>query len=103
MKTLLMSLILLASFNSMANQRTTEGTALVTSGPFMLSHTSTTGHKIRKMEAVAVINDAQEAMQSGKISVLLGMKINETMNANLELSEVEALELVIESAESILK
>lgn len=103
MKTLLMSVILLASFNSMAKTTIFDQTTAATAFPFVTSYSTTTADRLGKVEAVAVLNDAQEAIQSGKISILLGSKINEKMNSNNDLSEVEALELVIESAEAILK
>ena len=104
MKTALLTLSLLASLNVMADaKKFTEGTTLLVSSPTMLSYVSTTGDSVRKAEATAILNDAQEAMQSGKFSALLNQKINDVLDANNEISEIEALEVVIESAQIVLQ
>ena len=64
---------------------------------------STTGPVFRhKLQAQAVINDAQEMMQTGSISLLLSEKIQEAQNLNDGLSESEALDVLIEAAEKAL-
>lgn len=67
-----------------------------------LGVTTTFQDDIPKMEAKQVLNDAQEAFQSGKISALLGQKLNNILAGNAELSEDEALEVVIKNAEKAL-
>ena len=54
------------------------------------------------MEAQAVLNDAQEMMQTGFVSILLLEKIQETQKLNAGLSESEALDILIESAQTII-
>lgn len=64
---------------------------------------STTGPAFpHKMEAQAVLNDAQEMMQTGFVSILLLEKIQETQKLNAGLSESEALDILIESAQTII-
>jgi hypothetical protein len=51
-------------------------------------------------EAIQVINDSQEFIQSGDMSVLLDQKINEAQKINQDLSVEDALDLIVASAEA---
>ena len=51
-----------------------------------------------KAEATVLLNDAQEMLQNGNISLFLSQKIQEVQNLNVDISEVEALDIIIESA-----
>lgn len=53
-----------------------------------------------KVEAEQVINDSQEFMQSGKLSILLDQKIAEVQSNNEDLSLEDALDLIVASAET---
>lgn len=55
-----------------------------------------------KLEAVNTINDAQEAMQTGKVSDFLSQKMREVKTSNRELSDSQALELLVTDAVKIL-
>jgi hypothetical protein len=53
-----------------------------------------------KTEAAQVINDTQEFMQSGNLSVLLNQKLNEVQKENQDLSLEDAMDLIVESAKT---
>lgn len=53
-----------------------------------------------KQEAAQVINDSQEYLQSGTISVLLNQKLNEIIINDQELSLEDAMDLIVESAKA---
>ena len=55
-----------------------------------------------KVQAEYVIEDTQEMLQSGRISILLSQKIKEIQAANQDLSDAEALDILIETAEKVL-
>ena len=55
-----------------------------------------------KVQSLAVLNDAQEMLNTGRTSLFLSQKIQETQDLNEDLSEVEALDILIESAQNIL-
>ena len=71
-----------------------------TSSPFLTS----TGVSVaqQKVQAEAVINDAQDMLQTGEVSLFLSQKIQETQALNDDLSEGEALDMIIDSAQAIL-
>ena len=75
--------------------------SVITSASPLLS-TATTSGGLQKVQANAVINDAQEMLQSGQTSSFLAQKIKETQDLNEGASESEALDILIESAQSIL-
>jgi hypothetical protein len=54
-------------------------------------------------EAVQVIADAQDYMQSGKVSTFLGQKIKEIQTSDSSLSAEEALDVLTASAAVFLK
>lgn len=53
-------------------------------------------------EALQVLNDGQNYIQSGKMSAFLAEKIKNIQSVNVELSDEEALDALIQDAESIL-
>lgn len=53
-----------------------------------------------KQEAAQVINDSQEYLQSGTLSVLLNQKINEIQENDQDLSLEDALDLIVETAQT---
>lgn len=54
-------------------------------------------------KAQVLLNDTQEAMQSGKISVFLAQQIKEVQSVDSEVSEFEAIEILAAEATEILK
>ena len=73
----------------------------ITSASPLLSSVTTTGFS-QKAQANAIINDAQEILLTGKSSMFLSQKIRETQDLNQGISEAEALDILIQSAQSIL-
>ena len=61
--------------------------------------TSTTDFKV---QAAAILNDSQEMLNTGNASLFLSQKIQETQSLNEGISEAEALDILIESAQSVL-
>jgi hypothetical protein len=55
-----------------------------------------------KQAAAQVINDSQEYMQSGNMSVLLNQKINELQKIDQNISLEEAIDLIVDSAKATL-
>lgn len=55
-----------------------------------------------KTQAVLILNDAQEYMQSGKASVFLSQRIKEVQSVNVDASENDALEILVNEAQSVL-
>lgn len=78
-----------------------DSTALTTALPLVSSLASSGG--LQKAEAAGILNDAQEYMQSGRVSAFLAQKITETQALHAGASEVEALDMLINDAEAILK
>lgn len=70
----------------------------ITSISPLLSSATTSGGK-QKLQADAILNDAQEMLQSGQISIYLFQKIKETQNINRGISESEALDILIEASQ----
>lgn len=101
MKIALIALSLTVSANVFAYS-ITDSTALTSLVPLMTSY-SATGVKVRKAQAETILNDAQEFMQSGKASTFLSQKIKELQADNAGMSEDDALEVLIEVAQSVLK
>ena len=76
---------------------------------FAFSLVSTAGVSIssevlpaEKIQATLVLNDAQEMLNNGGVSLFLSQKLQETQDLNDGLSEAEALDILIESAQTIL-
>ena len=64
----------------------------------LLSSASSSG-AFEKAQATILLNDAQEMLQSGNVSLFLSQKIQEVQDLNTDISEVEALDFLIESAQ----
>lgn len=75
--------------------------SVLTSASPLLSSAITSG-SIEEAQANTILNDAQEMLQTGEVSSLLAQKIKETQNLNKNISVAEALDILIESAESTL-
>lgn len=99
MKSLIAVLALAVSANVFAYS-ITDSTVLTSVSPLLSS--ATTSGSLPKLQANAVINDAQEMLQTGESSSFLSQKIKETQELNAGVSESEALDILIESAQSIL-
>lgn len=78
----------------------TDSSVLTSASPLLSSATTSGG--LQKAQANTVINDAQEMLQTGEASSFLSQKIKETQDLNEGASEAEALDILIESAQSIL-
>jgi hypothetical protein len=76
-----------------------DASAVTTILPYATSATTVT---LPKLQAAIVLNDAQEAMQSGKVSTFLAQKIKDVQTSNSTMSESDALEIVIADAQEIL-
>lgn len=99
MKSLIAVLTLAVSANVFAYS-ITDSSVLTSVSPLLSSATTSGG--IQKAQANAVINDAQEMLQTGETSSFLAQKIKETQDLNEGASETEALDILINSAQSIL-
>lgn len=100
MKTSVALLTLVLSANVFAYSLR-DSTVLTTAAP-ILSSASSSG-TLPDKQAAMVLNDSQEFFQSGKLSVFLSQKIKETQAIDAEVSQEEALDLLINEAELILK
>lgn len=78
----------------------TDSSVLTSASPLL--STATTSGGLQKVQANAVINDAQEMLQTGEASSFLSQKIKETQDLNEGVSESEALDILVESAQYIL-
>lgn len=78
----------------------TDSTVLTSVSPLLSSATTSGG--LQKAQANAVINDAQEMLQTGETSSFLSSKIRETQDLNAGISDSEALDILINSAQEIL-
>ena len=94
------ALIALALSANVFAYSVTDSTVLTSASPFLSSVTTSGGFE--KAQANIILNDAQEYMQSGRVSAFLAQKISEAQSANEGASEVEALEILINNAEAIL-
>jgi hypothetical protein len=99
MKSLIAVLALAVSANVFAYS-ITDSSVLTSVSPLLSS--ATTSGELQKVQANAVINDAQEMLQTGETSSFLAQKIKETQDLNEGASETEALDILINSAQSIL-
>ncbi|MBC7714913.1 MAG: hypothetical protein H7177_16315 [Rhizobacter sp.] len=100
MKTTIALLSLVISANVFAYSLA-DSTVLTTASP-MLSSATTSGTLPQK-QAQQVINDAQDLIQDGKMSAFLNQKIKEIQAVHADASEADALDLLINQAESVLK
>ena len=75
-------------------------TYLVSASPLLT--TGTTSGGLQKAEANAIMNDAQEFLLSGNSSAFLSEKIKLAQDVNPGASESEALEMLLNEAESTL-
>lgn len=75
-------------------------TFYISASPLLTSATTSGG--VQKAEANAIINDAQELMQSGNASIFLAEKIQLAKDVNPGASDADALEMLLNEAESIL-
>lgn len=98
MKILIAIISIFATANSFAASLN-DSSAVTTVLPYATSATTVT---LPKLQAAIVLNDAQEAMQSGKISTFLAQKIKDIQSSNSTMSESDALEVVIADAQEIL-
>lgn len=104
MKTTIAILSLIISANIFASDiaySVADSSVLISAGP-MLSSATTSG-TLPDKQAAMVLNDAQDLIQGGKMSAFLNQKIKDVQESNAGASEAEALDLLIEMAESILK
>ncbi|MEA9357719.1 hypothetical protein SHI21_15925 [Bacteriovorax sp. PP10] len=99
MKSLIAILALAVTANVFAYS-VTDSSVLTSAAPFLSS--ATTSGSLGKVQANAIINDAQEMLQTGETSSFLSQKIKETQDLNAGASESEALDILIESAQSLL-
>lgn len=99
MKSFIAVFALVVSANSFAYS-TVDSSVLTIASPFLSS--ATTSGSLPKAEANKVINDAQELMQSGKPSEFLSAKIKLVQDSDASISEMEAVEVLIDHAEAIL-
>lgn len=105
-------IISLLSIVIASNVSAVEVTGLTTVGLFnstripitvtLVSSATTSGAEIRK-EAQLVLMDAQEYNQTGFLTAYLEKKIVDIRDYDNSLSETEALDVLIEHAQSILK
>ena len=56
----------------------------------------------QKVQANLVIKDSQQVLHTGVVSLFLAQKIQEIQKQNEDVSEAEALDLLIESAQNVL-
>ena len=78
----------------------TDVLVLTSASPLLTS--ATTSGAAQQAQANAVINDAQQLLQSGEASIFLSQKIQETQALNKGISQAEALDILVDSAQSIL-
>lgn len=75
---------------------------LITSSPLTLIAVTSDASGLRlKADAVAILNDSQELMQSGAMSVSLHEKIK-SVQEEAQVSESEALDMLIAFAEEVI-
>ena len=96
----MLSLILSANVFANAFAVTSKSSILTSASPSLSS--SSTSAANQKVQAETVVNDAQNMLHTGEVSIFLSQKIQETQAQNLELSDAEALDVLIDSAYSIL-
>ena len=77
-----------------------DSTVFVSASPLL--STALTSGADQKLQANIILNDAQEFMLSGKMSVFLNQKIKDTQKMNQMASESDALEMLIDAASDII-
>lgn len=99
MKSTIVMLTLILSTNLFANSSIYAVNNLLVGSTLIpiLTSASVSG-AYEKAEATVLLNDAQEMLQNGNVSLFLSQKIQEVQNLNVDISEVEALDILIESA-----
>ena len=98
----LLSLVITANvFASEVAYSSADSSVLTTAGP-MLSSATTSG-SIPEKQARMLLNDAQDLIQDGKMSAFLNQKIKEIQAQDADASESDALDLLINQAEALLK
>lgn len=98
---IILSLILsVSAFASDVVYSVADSSVLTTALPMLSSATSS--DTVPNKQAQMVLNDAQEYMLSGSATTFLGQKIKDVKAQNADMSESEALALLIEEAEQIL-
>ena len=98
----LLSLVITANvFASEVAYSSADSSVLTTAGP-MLSSATTSG-SIPEKQARMLLNDAQDLIQDGKMSAFLNQKIKEIQAQDTDASESDALDLLINQAEALLK
>ncbi len=100
MKLLITLLALTLSMNAFSYS-ITDSTVLTSASPLISS--ASTSEALQKAQAAAVINDSQEYLSNGKLSVFLADKIKLAQEVNEGASESEALEMLLNEATAILK
>jgi hypothetical protein len=100
MKSIIALLSIAFSANSFAYSAA-DSTVLTSAFPMLMSAT-TSGILPEKLAAM-VLNDAQDLIQNDKMSVFLNQKIKEVQAIHKDASEEDALDLLINAAETILK
>jgi hypothetical protein len=101
MKYFIVLALSLTSLSSFALE--TIGATAVSGTATVLTTTGICGDCNIKKEAKQVVEDAQQYQKSGKVSPLLEEKIEAKIEQNNELSEEDALDLVIIEAKSQLE
>lgn len=100
MKTTIALLTIVLSANVMAYS-ITDSTVLTSATPLLSSATTSGG--FAEKQAALVLNDSQEFFQSGKLSAFLAQKVSEVQSEVSDASVEEAVDLLVNEAESILK
>lgn len=77
-----------------------DSSVLTAASPLLTSEITSGG--VEKFQAKEILDDAQEMLQTGDTSPFLSQKIKETQDLNQGTSVAEALDILIESAQSIL-
>ncbi|MDO9181160.1 MAG: hypothetical protein Q7U04_02065 [Bacteriovorax sp.] len=115
MKTLIIMLTLTTSLSSLtvrANERVADvllSPIRLILAPFAVSTTggmTTSGKECELVvckEAGQIVEDSQDYLQTGELTVYLGQKIKDIQSTDESLSEVEALEFLVKRAVEILK
>ena len=100
MKSVIAMLSLVISANVFAYS-ITDSTVLTSASPLLSSATTSGG--VAEKQAAIILNDAQEYDQSGTASAFLSQKIKEAQEVNEGASESDAVEMLVNEAQSILK
>ena len=77
-----------------------DSTVITAATPFLSS--ATTSGPLPEKQAAIILNDTQEFFQSGKLSSFLAQKIKDVQAVDLSASDEEAIDRLINEAESIL-